>query len=88
MLDTIKTLLLDAPPRHLDPQMVDMVREWPDTPSALQVLEVLDLCVRGSLASPMVVMALEIAFTEAIKHEGTTQEQVVAMADTLWRNLH
>lgn len=75
--------LLDAPDRQLDAKMKPLIEKWDKPPKALQVLEVLDWCVFGSLASGFLVTFFEILLTTAIEREGTTYAAVVAQAT--WR---
>lgn len=80
----MKELLLSAPEGQLDPCLFPKVRAWtePD-PTALEVLEVLDACVNGSLASGFIVAALRAYYSTRVDAEGTTHEKVVQHA--VWR---
>jgi hypothetical protein len=75
--------LLKAPDSQLDASLKPFIVKWGKPPTALQVLEVLDYCVNGSLASGFVVRVLEMLLSEAIKREDTTYEAVVVQ--TSWR---
>lgn len=70
--------------RELDPKLVPTIRAWPDEPSALQILEVLDPAIHGSLASGFVVGALQVMYDMALKAENTTHEEVIKGAS--WRD--
>ena len=50
----------------------------------LEILEVLDYVIHGSLASGFVVTLLQVLLDQAIEREGTTYEAVVALAS--WRS--
>lgn len=76
--------LLKAPDRQLDAQMKPLIEKWSDPPTALQVLEVLDYCIHGSLASGFVVSVLQILYDMRCKAEGVTHEQLEPLAT--WRN--
>jgi hypothetical protein len=76
--------LLKAPDRQLDAQMKPLIEKWSDPPTALQVLEVLDYCIHGSLASGFVVSVLQILYDMRCKAEGVTHEQLEPQAT--WRN--
>lgn len=55
----LKKILLEAPDSMLDASVFPLIEKWDDTPTSLQVLEVLDYCVYSSLASEFVVRLLE-----------------------------
>lgn len=76
--------LLAAPESQLDPSMKPLIEKWADDPTPIQVLEVLDHCVHGALASGFVIQVLEILLRDALKREGITYEMVVEKAT--WRN--
>jgi hypothetical protein len=82
MSDLIKGLL-QAPATQLDDVVKPKIEKWDDPPTALQVLEVLDIVVYDALASSFVVKVLEVVLDMAIKRENTTYEAVVAQAT--WR---
>ena len=75
--------LLKAPDSQLDAKMKPLIEAWDKPPKALQVLEVLDYCVNGSLASTFMMRILEMLLGAAIKREETTYEAVVSQAS--WR---
>jgi hypothetical protein len=76
-------LLKSAPDSQLDASMRAKVDGWSDPPKAIEVLEVLDLCISASLASGFVVAALQAFYDIACKAEGTTHEEVIKGAT--WR---
>jgi len=75
--------LLDAPEGQLDPSLKLKIRAWSNPPQAIEILEVLDLCVHGSLGSGFTVTLLDMMLQDAIRVEGTTYEAVGALAT--WR---
>jgi hypothetical protein len=75
--------LLDAPDTQLDAAMKPLIEKWADPATPLQILEVLDHCIHGSLASGFVVTLLQIMYDTACKREGTTHEEVLKGA--AWR---
>lgn len=79
----LKDLFINAPETQIDKVLRDKIMEWPDNPSALQILEVLDQGVHGSLCSAFVINLLDIVYKKAIHIEGTTHEEVVKKAT--WR---
>lgn len=83
-MDDLKRLLLEAPDSQLDAKMRPYIEKWDEPPTALQVLEVWDYCVHGSLASSFVLIALECLYDTAIAREGITREAVESQAT--WRD--
>lgn len=75
--------LLKFSDAQLDPAMRVKIMAWDAFPTALQVLEVLDHCVHGALASGFVIKVLEIIFSDALKRQGLLREDVVKLA--VWR---
>lgn len=82
--DDLKELLLQSPDRELDARVKPYVEKWDDPPTTLQILEVLDLCVNGSLASGFMIKFFEVVLDEAIQREATTYDDVVKQA--IWRD--
>lgn len=82
-MDELKELLLQAPDGQLDKGIKPLIEKWSEPPKALEVLEVLDQCVHGGLASPFTMMVIENIMNEAIKTENTKYEEVVKQAT--WR---
>lgn len=76
--------LMDAPDSQLDASMVDKIRTWSDPPTALQILEVVDDCIFGGLASGFVVSLLQVYLEATMAYEGTTLPELVKQAT--WRN--
>lgn len=76
-------LLLQASDGQLDAAMKPLIEKWSDPPTPAQILEVLDHCIHGSLASGFVVHALQIVYDARRKEENTTHEEVVKLA--IWR---
>jgi hypothetical protein len=79
-----KKILLSAPEHLLDASMKTLVEKWSETPTPIEILEVLDHCVHGALAAGMVVTMLQIMYKEACDGANTTHEEVVKNA--VWRN--
>ena len=80
----LKKALLTAPETQLDPQLFPYIEKWDEpNPSTSQILEVLDYCINGSLASGAIVTMLQVLYTIALKNEGTTHDEVVKGAT--WR---
>lgn len=83
MGDAIRDLLTQLSDDQIDASMIPLLKGWAEPPTALQVLEVLDKCIHGSLASGFVVTVLEAAYDQALAREATTHEAVVQGAT--WR---
>lgn len=79
----IKALLLGAPDSSFDYSLKPLVQAWPNEPSALQILEVLDHAVACGLASGQMIWLLDHCMRKAIINESTTYEEVVSKAE--WR---
>jgi len=76
-------MLLLAPDGQLDAKMKPLIEKWDDPPTALQVLEVLDHCVHGAIASGMVIGLFKAMLDGCLSREGKTLEDVTALAT--WR---
>jgi hypothetical protein len=76
--------LLDAPDSQLDAAMKPLIEKWADPATPTQILEVLDHCIHGSLASGFVVSLLQIMYDMSCKYHNTTHEEVVKTAT--WRD--
>lgn len=80
----LKQLLIEAPNDHLDAKMRDLISKWDDPdPKPIQVLEVLDHCVHGGMASEFTLMSLEIIYTRVLEQNNIKHEDVVPLAT--WR---
>ena len=82
-MNELKEMLLQAPDSELDSCMFPLIKKWDDTPTAIQVMEVLDHCVHGGLASGFVIKLLETMVDNALKEENLTREQLIEKA--IWR---
>lgn len=79
--------ILLAAPEHenglFDVSMKPRVRAWSDPPKAVEILEVLDLCINGALASGVVIGLLRLGYQQACATEGVTHAQLLPLAT--WR---
>lgn len=84
--DSFKSLLLGMSDREVDPIAKKLIGKWrsESEPTAIEVLEPLDMIIHGSLASGFVVTALQALYDIACKREGVTHEEVANMAS--WRH--
>ncbi len=77
-------LLQSAPDSQIDATMKPLISKWKNPPTPIQVLEVLDHCIHGSLSSGMVVHVLQAIYDKVCEDNNTTHEEVVKLAT--WRN--
>lgn len=84
IIDLLKT----ASDSQLDASMKPLIEKWSDPPTAIQVLEVLDYCIHGSLASGFVVKVLQMLYEGRLEAEGTTHEEVVAKTNCISDRRH
>ena len=80
----IRDMLLQAPDSQLDACMKPYIQKWSDEPTSLQVLEVIDHCVFGGLASGFTMNVLHTIYNTRLKEEGKTHEDNVPYAT--WRD--
>jgi len=78
-------LLLESSDNVLDDRMKVLMRKWSDPPKAVEVLEVLDYCINGSLAAGLAVGALQALYDRQCAAVNTTHEVVVKLAT--WRTM-
>lgn len=83
MTPEIVNHLLSAPDTQLDASMKPLIQKWSVPPAPLELLEVLDFCINGSLASGFVVTLLQIYYKEACAQHGLDHEEVAKQAP--WR---
>ena len=79
-----KKILLTAPDTQLDASMKPLIEKWSDPPTPIQVLEVLDHCIHGALASGIVITVLQLMYKDICTQANTPHEEVVKNA--AWRN--
>jgi|SRR5579859_1617861 len=77
--------LLAAPDTQLDACVKPLIEQWDDEPTAYQILEVLDHCIYGPLASGFVIRVLQGMCNQALENEGKTHEEAYAYAVRHWR---
>lgn len=82
-MDQVAEYLLSAPDSQLDARMRPYIKLWGSPPKAVEILEVLDYTIHGSLGSGFVVTLLQVMLDDALKREGTTLDAVVTRA--AWR---
>lgn len=75
--------LKEAPESQLDRSMLPLICRWSDPPKAIEVLEVIDKCVHGGLASGFAMQVLQVVYDTALRDEGKKHSDVVK--DAVWR---
>lgn len=80
---TLKQLMIAAPPDQLDPAAQEIIQKWDDEPTAIQIFEVLDKAVRYAWASGFALTVLGTFLDLRMKLEGLSQEELEALAT--WR---
>lgn len=83
-MKSLKDAFLGLSDEQLDASMFPLIRKWSDPPSALQILEVLDHCIHGALASGFIVTTLQVLYDASLKREGKAHEDMVPLAT--WRD--
>jgi hypothetical protein len=76
--------LLQAPDSQLDASMKPLIEKWNDPPCPSEILEVLDHCIYGALASGFVVALLQTMYEMACKKNDITHADVADNAT--WRD--
>jgi hypothetical protein len=80
----IINLLLRAPDTQIDACIKPLISKWSDPPTPIQVLEVLDNCINGGLASGFVVTLLQEIYQITCKNNDITHDEVIKQAH--WRD--
>lgn len=80
---TLKSTILVSPESHLDSSVKPLIENWDEEPTSLQVLEVLDKCVYGGLASGMMIQLFNSIYDSALVKEGKVHNDNVPIA--AWR---
>ena len=73
-----------APHGEIDTFAVDKMKTWGELPSSLEVLEILDMCIYGALASPIAITAIKQLYSYLLESENKTHDDNVPYAH--WRN--
>ncbi len=79
----VREMCLTLSDRVFDPVAKATVRKWSSEPTALEILETLDLCINGSLCSSFEIKVLTMLYDMTREAEGKTHDQVAAVAP--WR---
>lgn len=64
--------------------MQPLIAKWSDPPTPSEILEVLDHCIHGALASGFMISVLQRIYKEACDAAGMTHDEVARGA--VWRN--
>ena len=84
-LSGLRTLLMEAPEGQLDESMKPLIAKWDETPTSIQILEVLDKSIYYATASDFVVRTFQIMLDMALESEKKTLEDITPLAT--WRNV-
>lgn len=77
--------LLKAPDRELDACTFNFISKWKEYVDSVDILYVLDICARYSLASGFMIQTLDLLLQESAKLEGKPLIDVYLEAEC-WRN--
>lgn len=77
--------LLKAPDRELDASTFKFIYEWKKYVDSVDILYILDICARYSLASGFMMKTLDLLLQETAKLEGKSLMDVYVVAEC-WRN--
>lgn len=81
---SMKELMLLAPEGQIDRSLLPLFKLWDEpNPTALQILHPLDLAIYTGGASGFVVSTLQMLYSDALKAEKTTHEEV--LKHVTWR---
>lgn len=83
---TIKQMWQAAPDDQLDKGLQDIVGRWDDSPTPIQILELLDAVIHGGAGSGFTVSALQLMYSSACAKNEVKHEEVVQLAT--WRKEH
>jgi hypothetical protein len=84
-MNLIAQELLKLSNDSLDSNMKPLIEAWSDPPTSLQILEVLDKCIFGALASGFVITTLQFLYKDALTLEGKKHTDNEPLA--YWRNI-
>lgn len=83
-MDTIKSLLLEAPDGHMSASVKTLIEKWDDEPKSLNVLELLDAIVLTGGGSAFLMGILQELLTRTLNKEGVSLEETITLAT--WRH--
>ena len=81
----LKRLLLVASDTQLDASMKLLIQQWTDPPEPLEILQVLDKCIFGSLSSDFIVLILQVIYDGRLRDKGVVHDDVIKGA--YWRDV-
>lgn len=85
MSESLKDIMMSAPDSHISEFLVSHIRDtWDNDPTPLQLLHTMDLAVRGSEVSGMVLNSMDTVLKQKLLTEGKSYEELVSQAT--WRN--
>ena len=82
-MESIKTILLEAPESEIDPSILGLIEKWDEPATPLQILEALDMSVHYAAASDFAIGVFQVILDQALARENMSYDEVVAKA--VWR---
>lgn len=83
-LKEFRLLFLSAPNDQIDDTLKERIREWSDTPKAIEILQVLDYASMYSLGSDFAISVMDVAFKLAMEHEQVDIQ--ILLSQAWWRD--
>lgn len=80
----VNSMCVSDPHASVDHVLVKLINNFDEVPKAIQILEVVDKAIHGSLASGFYVSLFQIMLEMALKNEGIVLADIVPKA--CWRN--
>lgn len=86
---SLKAKFLDAPDGHIANEIKPLIKKWTEpAPTALELLETLDMMTHAGGASAMVILVIENLLKMTIAVEQTTEKAIYKIANDTWRKTH
>lgn len=83
-LKEFRLLFLSASNDQIDDTLKERIREWSDTPKAIEILQVLDYASMYSLGSDFAISVMDVAFKLAMEHEQVDIQ--ILLSQAWWRD--
>ena len=80
---TFKQLMAAAPAEQIDPAAQEIIKNWDEEPTAIQIFEVLDKSARYSWATGFTMMFMQTFLDLRMKLESLSREDLEKLAT--WR---
>ena len=83
-MKNLKDILLSYFTESFNQSLREKIELWENPPKAIQILEILDECIYGALATGSIIIILEASLKNAMNKENTNLEELLKSAT--WRN--